>query len=162
MDPERTGEAMTWMMTEGLTDEARKAVDLAREESRSQNCRYIDSGHLLLGLLAEGEGRAGRTLGSLGVTLAAARQELRNLVGVGYDAPTAEIAFTPRASHVLERAEQESRALGHQQVGTEHILSGLLREDDGLALVTLAGIGVDLDQVRRQVAQLPEAPDPLG
>jgi ATP-dependent Clp protease ATP-binding subunit ClpC len=153
---------MTRIMPQQFTDAALKSLDSAWELVRSRDGRLVDSGHLLLGLLAEGEGKAARTLGSLGVTLAAARQEIENLVGTHHDAPAPRISFTPRANHVLERAEQDSRARGEQQVGTEHLLSGLLDEDDGLALQTLTRLGIDLDRARQQVAQLLEPPHPPG
>jgi len=141
-------------MFEQFSNQARQAVNLAGDQARRQNRNYIDSGHLLLGLLAEGEGAAARTLESLGVTLAAARQQMEELVGVGYDAQTEGIKFTPRANQALKLAQKESSALGHSYVGTEHILFGLIRQDDGIATLALAGLGVDMDRARQRVVKL--------
>jgi ATP-dependent Clp protease ATP-binding subunit ClpC len=141
-------------MFERFTDRARRVVVLAEEEARMLNHNYIGTEHLLLGLIHEGEGVAARALESLGISLAAVRQQVEAIIGQGQQAPSGHIPFTPRAKKVLELAHREGRALGHAYIGTEHILLGLIREGDGVAAQVLVTLGADLNRVRQQVIQL--------
>jgi ATP-dependent Clp protease ATP-binding subunit ClpC len=141
-------------MFERYTDRARRVVVLAQEEARMLNHNYIGTEHLLLGLIHEGEGVAAKALESLGISLAAVRQQVEAIIGQGPQAPYGHIPFTPRAKKVLELAPREARALGHDYIGTEHILLGLIREGDGVAAQVLVALGADLNRVRQQVIQL--------
>ncbi len=141
-------------MFQRFTDRARRVVVLAQEEARLLNHNYIGTEHLLLGLIGEGEGVAAHALESLGIGLAAVRQQVEAIIGPGQQAPSGHIPFTPQAKKVLELAEQEGRALGHNYVGTEHILLGLIRESGGVAVQALVTLGADLNRVRQQVIQL--------
>ena len=141
-------------MFDRFTDRARRAIVLAQEEARTLNHDYIGTEHLLLGLIHEGEGVAAKALESLGISLAAVRQQIEEIIGQGQQAPSGHIPFTPRANKVLELADRETRALGHAYVGTEHILLGLIREGDGVAAQVLVKLGADLTRVRQQVIQL--------
>src|ERR1700740_3088677 len=118
-------------MFERFTDRARRVVVLAQEEARMLNHNYIGTEHILLGLIREGEGVAAKALESLGISLDAVRQQVEELIGQGPQAPPREIPFTPRAKKVLELSLRESQKLGHNYIGTEHILLGLLREGHG-------------------------------
>src|SRR5262244_897813 len=118
------------------------------------NHDYIGTEHILLGLVHEGEGVAARALESLGISLEAVRQQVQEIIGRGQQAPSAHIPFTPRAKKVLELASQEALQLGHNYVGTEHILLGLIREGEGVAAQVLVKLGADLSRVRQQVIQL--------
>ena len=115
---------------------------------------YIGTEHILLGLIGEGEGVAAKALESLGISLEAVRQEVEEIIGRGQQAPPGHIAFTPRAKKVLELALREAQQLGHNYVGTEHILLGLIREGEGVAAQVLVKLGADLERVRQQVIQL--------
>ena len=141
-------------MFERFTDRARRVVVLAQEEAGMLNHNYIGTEHLLLGLIGEGEGVAAKALQSLGISLDAVRQQVEEIIGQGQQAPSGHIPFTPRAKKVLELADREARALGHDYVGTEHILLGLIREGDGVAAQVLVNLGADLNRVRQQVIQL--------
>ena len=143
-----------WSMFERFTDRARRVMVLAQEEARMLNHDYIGTEHLLLGLLGEAEGVAAKALESLGISLAAVRHQVEEIIGRGQHAPSGHIPFTPRAKKVLELAQREARALGHDYVGTEHILLGLIREGDGVAAQVLVNMGADLNRVRQQVVQL--------
>jgi ATP-dependent Clp protease ATP-binding subunit ClpA len=138
-------------MFERFTDRARRVVVLAQNEARLLNHNYIGTEHLLLGLIAEGDGVAAKALESLGISLAAVRQQVEEVIGRGQEVPSGHIPFTPRAKKVLELAQREARALGHDYIGTEHILLGLLREGDGVAAQVLVRLGADLNRVRQQV-----------
>lgn len=140
-------------MFDRFTDGARQVVVLAQDQARKSNHNFIGTDDLLLGLIEEGEGVAAKALESLGVSLAAVRQQAAEMIGQGQDSPPEHIPFTPRAKQVLELAQQESRVLGHSYVGTEHILLGLIRED-GVAARVLVKLGVDMDRARQQVIQL--------
>jgi ATP-dependent Clp protease ATP-binding subunit ClpA len=118
------------------------------------NHNYIGTEHILLGLIHEGDGIAARSLESLGISLEAVRQEVEEIIGRGQQAPSGHIPFTPRAKKVLELSLRESLQLGHNYIGTEHILLGLLREGDGVAAQVLVRLGADLNRVLRQVIQL--------
>jgi ATP-dependent Clp protease ATP-binding subunit ClpA len=120
-------------MFERFTNRARHTVVLAQEEARQLHHNYIGTEHVLLGLLGEPEGYAGRVLASFGITRDGAREEVRAMVGTGTDAPSGHIPFTPRAKKTLELSLREALALHHNYIGTEHILLGLIREGDGVA-----------------------------
>ncbi len=118
------------------------------------NHNYIGTEHILLGLIHEGEGVAAKALESLGISLEAVRQQVEEIIGQGQEAPSGHIPFTPRAKKVLELSLRESRQLGHDYIGTEHILLGLIREGEGVAAQVLVKLGGDLNRVRQQVIQL--------
>ncbi len=141
-------------MFERFTDRARRVVVLAQEEARMLNHNYIGTEHLLLGLIHEGEGVAAKALESLGISLEAVRQQVEEIIGQGQEAPSGHIPFTPRAKKVLELSLRESRQLGHDYIGTEHILLGLIREGEGVAAQVLVKLGADLNRVRQQVIRL--------
>jgi ATP-dependent Clp protease ATP-binding subunit ClpC len=141
-------------MFERFTDRARRVVVLAQEEARMLNHNYIGTEHILLGLIHEGEGVAAKALESLGISLEAVRQQVEEIIGQGQQAPSGHIPFTPRANKVLELASQEGLQLGHNYIGTEHILLGLIREGEGVAAQILVKLGADLNRVRQQVIQL--------
>ncbi|GLZ04224.1 ATP-dependent Clp protease ATP-binding protein [Actinomadura sp. NBRC 104412] len=141
-------------MFERFTDRARRVVVLAQEEARMLNHNYIGTEHILLGLIHEGEGVAAKALESLGVSLEAVRQQVEEIIGQGQQAPSGHIPFTPRAKKVLELSLREALQLGHNYIGTEHILLGLIREGEGVAAQVLVKLGADLNRVRQQVIQL--------
>src|SRR5207249_3093658 len=141
-------------MFERFTDRARRVVVLAQEEARMLNHNYIGTEHVLLGLIHEGEGVAAKALESLGISLEAVRQQVEEIIGQGQAAPTGHIPFTPRAKKVLELSLREALQLGHNYIGTEHILLGLIREGEGVAAQVLQKLGADLNRVRQQVIQL--------
>jgi ATP-dependent Clp protease ATP-binding subunit ClpA len=141
-------------MFERFTDRARRVVVLAQQDARSLNHNYIGTEHLLLGLIHEGEGVAAKVLESLDISLEAVRQQVEEIIGRGQQAPSGHIPFTPRAKKVLELAHRESVQLGHNYIGTEHILLGLIREGDGVAAQVLVKLGAALNRVRQQVIQL--------
>ena len=141
-------------MLERFTDRARRVVKLAEEEARMLNHNYIGTEHLLLGLVHEGEGVAAKALESLGISLDAVRQQVEEIIGRGQQAPFDVIPFTPRSKKVLELSLRESQQLGHNYIGTEHILLGLIREGDGVAAQVLVKVGADLNRVRQQVIRL--------
>jgi ATP-dependent Clp protease ATP-binding subunit ClpA len=141
-------------MFERFTDRARRVVALAQEEARRLNHGWIGTEHILLGLIREGEGVAARTLESLGVSLDAVGQQVEEIIGQGQQAPSGHIPFTPRAKKVLELSLREALQLGHNYIGTEHILLGLIHEGDGVAAQVLVRLGADLDRVRLQVIGL--------
>jgi ATP-dependent Clp protease ATP-binding subunit ClpC len=146
-------------MFERFTDQARRVVVLAQEESRILNHNYIGTEHLLLGLIHEGQGGAATALEAMGISLEAVRHQVEEIVGKGQEAPSGHIPFTPRAKKVLEFSLRESLQLGHDYIGTEHILLGLIREGNGLAARILVRLGADLagvrEQVLRQIADQP-------
>ncbi|MEW2352879.1 ATP-dependent Clp protease ATP-binding subunit [Spirillospora sp. NPDC029432] len=141
-------------MFERFTDRARRVVVLAQEEARMLNHNYIGTEHILLGLIHEGEGVAAKALESLGVSLEAVRRQVEEIIGQGQQAPSGHIPFTPRAKKVLELSLREALQLGHNYIGTEHILLGLIREGEGVAAQVLVKLGADLNRVRQQVIQL--------
>jgi ATP-dependent Clp protease ATP-binding subunit ClpA len=141
-------------MFERFTDRARRVVVLAQEEARMLNHNYIGTEHILLGLIHEGEGVAAKALESLGISLEAVRQQVEEIIGQGQQAPSGHIPFTPRAKKVLELSLREALQLGHNYIGTEHILLGLIREGEGVAAQVLVRLGADLNRVRQQVIQL--------
>ena len=141
-------------MFERFTDRARRVVVLAQEEARMLNHNYIGTEHILLGLIHEGEGVAAKALESLGISLEAVRSQVEEIIGQGQQAPSGHIPFTPRAKKVLELSLREALQLGHNYIGTEHILLGLIREGEGVAAQVLVKLGADLNRVRQQVIQL--------
>ena len=141
-------------MFERFTDRARRVVVLAQEEARMLDHSHIGTEHLLLGLIREGGGVAAKALESLGISLQAVRQQVGEIVGRGQQAPSGHIPFTPRAKKVLELSLREALQLGHNYIGTEHILLGLIREGDGVAAQVLVKLGADPTRVRQQVIQL--------
>ena len=141
-------------MFERFTDRARRVVVLAQEEARMLNHNYIGTEHILLGLIHEGEGVAAKALESLEISQQAVRDQVEEIIGQGQQAPSGHIPFTPRAKKVLELSLREALQLGHNYIGTEHILLGLIREGEGVAAQVLVKLGADLNRVRAQVNQL--------
>ena len=145
-------------MFERFTDRARRVVVLAEEEARMLRHDYTGTEHILLGLIREGEGVAARALESLGISLEAVRQQVEGIICQGQQAPSGHIPFTPRAKKVLELSLREALQLGHNYIGTEHILLGLIGEDEGegggVAAQVLVKLGADPGRVRQQVIRL--------
>jgi ATP-dependent Clp protease ATP-binding subunit ClpC len=139
---------------ERFTDRARRVVVLAQEEARTLNHDYIGTEHLLLGLIHEGEGVAFKALGSLNISLEAVRGQIEEIIGKGQAVPRGHIPFTPRAKKVLELALREALQLGHNYIGTEHILLGLVREGEGVAAQVLEKSGATMERVRQTVIEL--------
>ena len=146
-------------MFERFTERARQVVVLAQEEARGLRHNYIGTEHILLGLSREDEGLAARVLESFDITLERARDDVVRIVGRG-DGPTTsgQIPFTPRAKKVLELALREALHLGHDYIGTEHILLGLVREGEGVAMRVLDEFGADDDAIRNQVLRMLRRP----
>ena len=141
-------------MFERFTEKARRVVVYAQEEARMLNQNYIGTEHLLLGLIREQDGIAAKALESLNISLEDVHQQVEELIGKGTYVPTGHIPFTPRAKKVLELSLREALQLGHNYIGTEHILLGLIREGEGVAAQVLLNLGADLDKVRSAVIQL--------
>jgi hypothetical protein len=143
-----------------FSSQARRAVVLGQEEARTLRHDYMGTEHLLLGLLAEKDGVAAQVLQQAGITLEAVRAEIVEIVGSGQETIKGHIPFTPRAKKVLELALRESLQLRHSALGTEHILLGLIREGEGLAVQVLVKLGADLNDLRTSVLALLESPPP--
>ncbi len=142
-------------MHDKFTERVRKVMFLAREEAARLQHDYIGTEHLLLGILREGEGIAATVLNNLGLDLDAIRQAVENMVASsGGTLTIGEIPFTPRAKRVLELSVDEARQLGHNYVGTEHLLLGLIREGEGVAARVLLELGVDRKKVREETLKL--------
>ncbi|MST31300.1 AAA domain-containing protein [Acidimicrobiaceae bacterium USS-CC1] len=141
-------------MFERFTDRARRVLVLAQEEARLLNHNFIGTEHILLGLIHEGEGVAAKALESLGISLEAVREKVEETIGPAGSATTGSPPFTPRAKKVLELSLREALQLGHNYIGTEHMLLGLVREGEGVAAQVLVSLGADLSRVRQQVIQL--------
>ena len=141
-------------MFERFTDRARRVVVLAQDEARALNHNYIGTEHLLLGLIHEGEGVAAKALESMDISLDAVRSQIIEIIGEGQSAPTGHIPFTPRGKKVFELSMREALQLGHNYIGTEHLLLGLLREGEGVAAQVLTNLGGDLSSVRQTVMQM--------
>src|SRR5256714_651377 len=141
-------------MFERFTDRARRVLVLAQEEARLLNHNFIGTEHILLGLIHEGEGVAAKALESLGVSLEAVREKAEETIGPPGSSTTGSPPFTPRAKKVLELSLREALQLGHNYIGTEHMLLGLVREGEGVAAQVLVSLGADLSRVRQQVIQL--------
>lgn len=141
-------------MFERFTEKAIKVIMLAQEEARRLGHNFVGTEQILLGLIGEGTGIAAKTLKSLGVTLRDARVEVEKIIGRGSGFVAVEIPFTPRAKRVLELSWDEARQLGHNYIGTEHLLLGLIREGEGVAVRVLENVGVELSQVRSAVIRM--------
>jgi hypothetical protein len=139
---------------ERFTERARQVVVLAQEEARTLKHNYIDTEHILLGLLLEEEGLAARVLDSLGITVERVREGVIRIVGSGDEITSGPIPFTPRAKTVFELAVREALSLGHNYIGTEHILLGLVRENEGVAARILLDFNVDSEKIRNEVIRL--------
>jgi ATP-dependent Clp protease ATP-binding subunit ClpC len=139
---------------ERFTDRARRVLVLAQEEARLLNHNFIGTEHILLGLIHEGEGVAAKALESLGISLEAVREKVEETIGPAGSSTTGSPPFTPRAKKVLELSLREALQLGHNYIGTEHILLGLVREGEGVDAQVLVNLGADLSRVRQQVIQL--------
>jgi ATP-dependent Clp protease ATP-binding subunit ClpC len=144
-------------MFERFTERARRVVVHAQEEARELDHNYIGTEHLLLGLLREPESVAGQALRDLGISLDSAREQVIQIIGRGTEAPAGHIPFTPRAKKVLELSLREALQLGHNYIGTEHILLGMIREGDGVAAQVLTTLGGTLERVRDKVIELAPA-----
>ena len=143
-------------MFELFTDRARKVVNLAQEEARMLNHNYIGTEHILLGLIHEGEGVAAKALESLGISLEDVHSQVEDIIGQGEQAPSGPIPFTPRGKKVLEMSLRESLRLGHNKVGTVHILLGLISEGEGVAAQVLLKMGLQASDLRERFCSLPK------
>jgi ATP-dependent Clp protease ATP-binding subunit ClpC len=142
-------------MFERFTDRARRVVVLAQEEARLLSHNYIGTEHVLLGLMREADGVAAQTLEALGISLEAVRARVKEIIGTGGGPfESGHVPFTPRAKKVLEMALREALNLGHNYIGTEHLLLGLVREGEGVAAQVLVQMGATLPVVRKRVLQL--------
>ncbi len=141
-------------MFERFDDQARRVIVHAQEEARLLSHNYIGTEHILLGIAREGSGVAVEALTALDVSLQAMRQQVVQIVGLGQNATSGHIPFTPRAKKVLELSLREALQLGQNYIGAEHILLGLIREGEGVGAQVLVRLGADLNRVRRQVIQL--------
>jgi ATP-dependent Clp protease ATP-binding subunit ClpC len=147
---------------ERFTERARQVVVLAQEEARALRHNYVGTEHLLLGLLREEQGIARRVLDSLGVTIEEVRAQVTRIIGQGDEVGGGQIPFTPRAKKVLELALREARSLGHDWIGTEHVLLGVAREGEGVALQILLDRGIDPERIRHEVVRTLGGPPPKG
>ena len=145
-------------MFERFTDRARRVVVLAQEEARMLNHNYIGTEHILLGLIHEGEGVAAKALESLGISLEGVRSQVEEIIGQGQQAPSGHIPFTPRAKKVLELSLREALQLGHNYIGTEHILLGLVRENEGVAARILLDFDADAEKIRNEIIRMLSGP----
>jgi hypothetical protein len=141
-------------MFDRLTARAREVIIAAQDEARALHHNYIGTEHMLLGLLKQGGGVAGRALDALGISLDAVRQQVLEIIGEGKQAPAGHIPFTPRSKKVLDLALREAMQLDHLYIGTEHILLGLVKEGDGVAFQVLTRLGADHTRIRDQVLRL--------
>ena len=148
------GRATLLVVFERFTERARQVVVLAQEEARALKHSYIGTEHILLGLLREQEGLAARVLESLDITLERVRGEVVRIVGSGEEFPAGQIPFPPRAKQVLELALREALSLGHNYIGTEHILLGLVRENEGVAARILLDFDADSEKIRNEVIRM--------
>ncbi len=139
---------------ERFTDRGRRVLVLAQEEASLLNHAFIGTEHILLGLIHEGDGVAARALADLAISLESVRERVEETIGLSGTPPTGSPPFTPRAKKVLELSLREALQLGHNYIGTEHILLGLVREGQGVACQVLVSLGADLVRVRQQVIQL--------
>src|SRR4051794_37083946 len=145
-------------MFERFTERARQVVVLAQEEARTLKHNYIGTEHILLGLLREEEGLAARVLESLDITVERVRAQVVRIVGSGEEVTSGQIPFTPRAKKVLELALREALSLGHNYIGTEHILLGLVRENEGVAARILLDFDADSEKIRNEVVRMLSGP----
>ncbi len=137
-----------------FTNRAQKVIVLSQEEARRLGHNVVGTEHILLGLIAEGEGVAAKGLQGLGISIDKVRGEVEKVIGKGEERPVGQIGFTPRSKRVLELAFDEARQLGHTHIGTEHILLGLIREGEGIAAQVLKNTGAGLENMRKQVVEL--------
>ncbi len=145
-------------MFERFTERARQVVVLAQEEARILKHNYIGTEHILLGLLREEEGLAARVLEQLDITVEEVRAQVARIVGQGDEVTTGQIPFTPRAKKVLELALREALSLGHNYIGTEHILLGLVRENEGVAARILLDFDADAEKIRNEIIRMLSGP----
>ena len=145
-------------MFERFTERARQVVVLAQDEARALKHNYIGTEHILLGLLREEEGLAARVLESLDITVEEVRAQVARIVGQGDEVTTGQIPFTPRAKKVLELALREALILGHNYIGTEHILLGLVRENEGVAARILLDFDADAEKIRNEIIRMLSGP----
>jgi ATP-dependent Clp protease ATP-binding subunit ClpA len=148
-------------MFERFTERARQAVVLAQDEARALGHGYIGTEHLVLGILREGEGRGAVALAALGVTDVEVRERVTRIDGRGDEIPTGQIAFTPHLKRTLELSLREALSLGHNHIGTEHLLLGLVRDNEGVGSQVLLEMGVDAETVRREVVRMLSGPQIL-
>jgi len=149
-------------MANRFTERAQRVILIAQEEAKRLTHDFVGTEHVLLGLIALGEGVAAQTLAASEVDLRRVRSEIEKIVGTGDTVMLlGEIPFTPRAKKVLEYAVEEAQHMGHQYVGTEHLLLGLLREEEGVAARVLENMGLRLDTIREKVINLLEPPEPI-
>jgi ATP-dependent Clp protease ATP-binding subunit ClpA len=141
-------------MFEKFTERSRKALSLAQNEAQRLNHNYIGTEHILLGLVAEGEGVAAKALQHLGVELPAVRRQVEFIVGRGDRPLYGEIGMTPRGKKVLQLAVDEARRMNHHYIGTEHLLLGMIREGEGIAAGVLESLGISLEQARNEVLRI--------
>ena len=145
-------------MFERFTERARQVVVLAQDEARALKHNYIGTEHILLGLLREEEGLAARVLDGLDITVEEVRAQVARIVGQGDEVTTGQIPFTPRAKKVLELALREALSLGHNYIGTEHILLGLVRENEGVAARILLDFDADAEKIRNEIIRMLSGP----
>ncbi len=145
-------------MFERFTERARQVIVLAQDEARSLRHNYIGTEHLLLGLLREEEGLASRVLTTFGVAVEDVRADVARIIGLGDEIATGQIPFTPRAKKVLELALREAQSLRHGYIGTEHILLGLVREGEGVAMQVLLEFDADAETIRNEVIRMLSGP----
>ena len=145
-------------MFERFTDRARRIVVLAQEEARLLNHNYIGTEHLVLGLVSEGEGIAAQALAKLDIKLADLRTDIEAIIGRGQHPPAGHIPFTPRAKKCLELSLREALQLGHNYIGTEHLILGVIREGEGVGCQVLEARGADLGNIRKAVIELLSQP----
>ena len=145
-------------MFERFTERARQVVVLAQNEARALKHNYLGTEHILLGLLGEEEGLAARVLESLDITVEEVHAQIARVVGQGDEAVLGQIPFTPRAKKVLELSLAESLSLGHNYIGTEHLLLGVVRENDGVAARILYDLGADAEKIRTEVIRMLSGP----
>merc|ERR1712032_1067166 len=139
------------IMFERFTEKAIKVIMLAQEEARRLGHNFVGTEQILLGLIGEGTGIGPQILKSMGINLKDARVEVEKIIGRGSGFVAVEIPFTPRAKRVLELSLDEARQIGHNYIGTEHLLLGLIREGEGVAARVLENLGVELSKVRSQI-----------
>src|SRR5262247_1503157 len=141
-------------MFDRFTDRARKVMNLAKSEAQRLNHEYIGTEHILLGLVQEGSGVAANVLRNMGIDLKRIRAEIEKLVkGSSTMVPMGQLPFTPRAKKVLELSLEEASQLGHNYIGTEHLLLGLIREQEGIAAQVLMNLNIKLEDVRQEVLE---------
>jgi ATP-dependent Clp protease ATP-binding subunit ClpC len=145
-------------MFERFTERAKQVIVLGQDEARTLKHNYIGTEHILLGLLLEEEGLAARVLNSLDITVDEVRHQVARIVGQGDEVSTAQLPFTPRAKKVLELALREALSLGHNYIGTEHILLGMVRENEGVAARILLDFDADAEKIRNEIIRMLSGP----